>query len=200
MGIYFIACDTLHAVKLGYAADVASKASMCRSHCPAPVRLAACDMQGDPLTEAELLHRFRQDKIHGEWVALSAGVRSVMEATAVSGRVPGGWYLPNFTGSMTTYDFDLAKIARAFGITESRIVDAEGVRFPSWRKGGHFGCKLVPYLVAHLNALGHRVAYSDLIAVSRREEPPWANEWHARWVAERVARIKGGRKPAIEPA
>lgn len=94
MAVYFIACDLVGLVKIGLGqGDAAARMQGLRTQCPVPLRMAALDLYGDEMTEAELHFRFRDQRQHGEWFTHTGPVLEASRVTAETGRIPGGVYL-----------------------------------------------------------------------------------------------------------
>jgi hypothetical protein len=98
--IYFVACPSASAVKIGYAAkrsylsDAATafeRMSLLQTGCPFELELLAI-CPGDRAAEAALHERFSDARIRGEWFAITPEIRAHVALLEKPKRAPRGWH------------------------------------------------------------------------------------------------------------
>lgn len=170
MALYFARAADLGVVKIGHSQLPRKRLVVLQAWSPVPLEFAAVDEAGDWLTEAEMLWRFREARSHGEWFRETPPLAEVIRATARTGTVPGGWYLP--AGYSMRADghapagATVADLAARFGLTPARI--REALEMPACVMSSAFpygiSLKHLPALYDYLRRQGAPPHYRDLLA------------------------------------
>lgn len=137
MPLYFLAAPSVAAIKVGVSADPLKRLQSVQVWSPVPLHVAAVYEPGDLLTEAELLHRFRDHRLHGEWVRVVPALMSAIHAVRAGGELPGAWRLPkgyarkgSTAGSAGSvpYGRRISDVIRQFGMSASSYREAVEAR------------------------------------------------------------------------
>ncbi len=166
MAVYFAIAPTVNAMKVGFSTDVALRVRSIRNASPVPVELVSCDPRGDLLTEAEVQHRLRADRMRpgSDWFVASRDVRDLADLVGAAGRVPGGWYLPPKHAPRDRHPRGAAikDLTARFGISLADYVEACEMRSVPAAGDYHLSIERMPYLYHWLRAHGHDCTVHDL--------------------------------------
>lgn len=172
MAVYFLSATGIPAIKIGHSAMPQKRLLGCQVWSPVKLRLDAWDDAGDALTEAELLWRFRADRMHGEWFAASGALQDLVVTVAETGKVPGAWYSPEGEGHCDVvsgyYRAPRAEFYQSkFGLTRKDLMDICG---PWSMQAPYLGlpAKYLPLILNHLNSNGWNISHHDLFPMSEQ--------------------------------
>lgn len=164
MAVYFMSGEGIPAIKIGFTSMEAPERRLhsCQVWSPVRLRLEAVDHGGDLLTEAELLWRFRADRMHGEWFLATVALRAVVDAVKRGRGIPDAWRLPPwFKVAQHCYPRGLntVKFRQRFGLSRAECAQLGGV------DSSHLGLAMIaiPRVLAHLRTAGHDITYLDLL-------------------------------------
>jgi len=158
MAVYFIEAVGPPAIKIGYGENPKARLQMCQTGSPVRLALAAVDEAGDYLTEWELLHRFRADRMHGEWFVASSALREVVDAVQAAGLVPERWCMPDPCRYWPLFD----DVRSRFGMTRGDYAVACNTTAPMSNEARGIPGQHVPRLAFWLRERGLISAYTDL--------------------------------------
>lgn len=170
MAAYFLAAVGMPLVKIGHSNTPVNRLNSMQVWSPVKLDLVAWDEDGDALTEAELLYRFRHLSSHGEWVFRSDEVDAVIRETKASGRIPGGWYASDeYHAASNSYPScmrgPLAQdLWENFGLSLNEIRSLIGAQVGQTKDLG-LALAHVPVIVEHLMASGKIKHYSEVMIV-----------------------------------
>lgn len=157
--IYFLTAAGVPLIKVGVSANPVSRLQTCQTWSPIKLRLEAWDALGDALTEAEIMHRFRAVRSHGEWFLATSELLEVVDVVRATNRTPGGWYMPDGGARGPRPPF----LAKKFGLTIRDLRRIPGLQNIG-QSGEHWGIAAcyIPILAEHLQARGQITSYLDL--------------------------------------
>jgi len=168
--LYFLSAEGLPRIKVGVSIQPAKRLRSCQVWSPVPLHIEAVDEEGDHLTEVQVLHQFRHDRLHGEWHQASPDLLALIGEVRATGHVPNAWRLPAGypgkapSGSLSPYPkgASLKDVMRRFGLTRQEYSEIVGATVDLWN-GGHVALTHIPHLLAHLSARGEPVTYHTFL-------------------------------------
>jgi len=164
MRLYFVQPVGGGPIKIGASVHPERRFSVYLTWSPVPLDILV-DAPGDYLTEAYLHYKFRSHRLHHEWFKDVPEIRTILDTTKKTGRIPGVPTTAELAGqTLSPYVQALrvrlrlsrAELAEALGVTHGtvKLWEAGGGRFAGSTAG-----KLIAFAEEHrFDPLGLRAA------------------------------------------